>query len=299
MKSYSSLRKGFSDTLSEFWNVYRHKTRDIAGTVSAMVSASKEMERLAEKELGIRLKGSNMLEIGAGQQMLRLKYFSTLSHVTAIDYDVILQGPDPAAHWKVLRQNGIKRFVKTMLRKATGIDRAYWNELEKYAGPKVHDRQNIVQGDAHHLPWPDNSFDFIYSFSVFEHLQDPARCLEEAIRVLKPGGGLCISAHSYTSDSGCHDPRTFGVDRGGLAYWAHLRPGHQDRVRPNAYLNKLRLSDWEELFRKQCPGVRLHDMRNEAEDLEKELGQVRGEGELKEYSDRELLTVDLWALWKK
>jgi SAM-dependent methyltransferase len=299
MKSYASLRRNFLDTLSESWHIYRHKADDVSGAVAFMVAASNKMESLAGQRLGLRLEGKNLLEIGAGQQMLRLKYFSAKSHATAVDYDVVTQGLDPAAYWKVLRRNGAKRFVKTALRKMAGIDRAYWRELEKYAGPKVYEKQRIVQGDAHALPWPEASFDFVYSFSVFEHLQDPAKCLQEVARVLKPGGGFCISTHMYTSESGAHDPRTFTSHRSGLAYWAHLRPAHQKEVKPNAYCNQWRLSQWEEVFRKQCPGVSFEYMRNEGDHLDTELSRLRSQGELKEYSDQELLTVDLWALWKK
>jgi SAM-dependent methyltransferase len=295
--SYSSLSRNWIDTLSEFWHVYRHKTDDVAGTVSAMINASREMEALSESKLGIRIAGSKLLEIGAGQQMLRLKYMSTRAQVTAVDYDVILQGFDPAAYFRVLRRNGPKRFLKTLLRKAGGIDRAYWNELERQSGQKLARRLPVVWGDAHALHWADDTFDFAYSFSVFEHLEDPGKCLAEVMRVLKPGGGFCISTHLYTSDSGAHDPRTFTRHRAGAECWAHLRPAHQAEVRPNAYCNKLRLADWDALFRGKCPGVILEYRRDEH--LRPELQKLRALGELAGYSDEELLTANIWALWKK
>jgi ubiquinone/menaquinone biosynthesis C-methylase UbiE len=40
------------------------------------------------------------------------------------------------------------------------------------------------------LPYPDNYFDVIYSKSFLEHLRDPKKFLNEAHRVLKPGGLL-------------------------------------------------------------------------------------------------------------
>lgn len=39
-------------------------------------------------------------------------------------------------------------------------------------------------------PFPDNYFDCIYSKSLMEHLQDPQKYLNEAKRVLKPGGKI-------------------------------------------------------------------------------------------------------------
>jgi SAM-dependent methyltransferase len=41
------------------------------------------------------------------------------------------------------------------------------------------------------LPYPDASFDLIYSSWVFEHVADPAMVAAELMRVLKPGGYLC------------------------------------------------------------------------------------------------------------
>lgn len=47
-----------------------------------------------------------------------------------------------------------------------------------------------VIGDAHCLPFKDNSFDIVTSFEVFEHLKNPFIALKEISRVLKPGGYL-------------------------------------------------------------------------------------------------------------
>lgn len=42
-----------------------------------------------------------------------------------------------------------------------------------------------VVGDAHNLPYADESVDFIYSEAVFEHLYDPYKAAKEVFRVLK------------------------------------------------------------------------------------------------------------------
>lgn len=38
------------------------------------------------------------------------------------------------------------------------------------------------------IPWPDNTFDFVFATSVFEHVIDQETAYREVARVLKPGG---------------------------------------------------------------------------------------------------------------
>lgn len=60
--------------------------------------------------------------------------------------------------------------------------------------------QDLVQpstGEA--LPFEDNNFDYVVSFQVLEHVEDPAKVLEESIRVLKPGGCLYFIFPNYNS----------------------------------------------------------------------------------------------------
>jgi len=47
---------------------------------------------------------------------------------------------------------------------------------------------NFAAGNAEHLPFRDNSFDYVYSFGVLHHAADTAKTIEEVYRVLKPGG---------------------------------------------------------------------------------------------------------------
>lgn len=43
------------------------------------------------------------------------------------------------------------------------------------------------------LPFPDESFDVVVAGELLEHLRDPARLVDEAKRVLRPGGTLVAS----------------------------------------------------------------------------------------------------------
>lgn len=48
----------------------------------------------------------------------------------------------------------------------------------------------IVLGKGESLPFPDDSFDTICSYDVFEHVESVDLCVQECYRVLKPGGTL-------------------------------------------------------------------------------------------------------------
>jgi hypothetical protein len=62
-----------------------------------------------------------------------------------------------------------------------------------------------VVGDAHRLPYADDSVDAIHSEAVFEHLYDPQTAAKETHRVLKPGGRAYVCTpflqayHGYPS----------------------------------------------------------------------------------------------------
>ncbi len=57
----------------------------------------------------------------------------------------------------------------------------------------------LVQGSAINLPFEDASFDVVASHQAIEHIPDPQTAIREMIRVLKPGGILCIVAPNILS----------------------------------------------------------------------------------------------------
>ncbi len=53
---------------------------------------------------------------------------------------------------------------------------------------------DIEDGDAHDMPGiADATYDFVYSSSSLEHMDDPPRAVAKWWRILKPGGHLIIS----------------------------------------------------------------------------------------------------------
>jgi ubiquinone/menaquinone biosynthesis C-methylase UbiE len=52
------------------------------------------------------------------------------------------------------------------------------------------DRLRVQQADATRLPFPDGSFGTVLSFIMFHHVVDWEAAVDEAVRVLRPGGRL-------------------------------------------------------------------------------------------------------------
>jgi SAM-dependent methyltransferase len=71
--------------------------------------------------------------------------------------------------------------------------------------------------DAVSLPFPDGSFDCVYSFGVLHHIPDVADALAEARRVLRPGGLLMFAVyHRWSAFHLCLKLLSDGVRRGWL-----------------------------------------------------------------------------------
>lgn len=102
--------------------------------------------------------------------------------------------------------------------------------LELGAGIDVCDLPNLVKTDAffyapsldyvvdaHSLPFENDTFDFVYSLAVFEHLHSPWVAAKEIYRVLKPGGKVYILTafmqHMHGYPSHYFNMTTMGLKR--------------------------------------------------------------------------------------
>jgi ubiquinone/menaquinone biosynthesis C-methylase UbiE len=61
------------------------------------------------------------------------------------------------------------------------------------------EKSDIVQASAASLPYPDNSFDLVYSFGVLLLLEDLDSAVAEIHRVLKPGGTVMTMFYNRQS----------------------------------------------------------------------------------------------------
>lgn len=80
----------------------------------------------------------------------------------------------------------------------TGLEINY--DLIQAARPRAtHRSVRLVQGDAEHLPFVDQSFDYVTSALVFCTIPDPAQALREVSRVLRPSGRMIQLEHTRTN----------------------------------------------------------------------------------------------------
>ena len=57
----------------------------------------------------------------------------------------------------------------------------------------------VQVADAEQLPFKDAAFDVVYSWGVLHHTPEPDLAIAEAVRVLKPGGRLCLMLYARHS----------------------------------------------------------------------------------------------------
>lgn len=155
----------------------------------------------------LSLEGRKVADIGTGDGIiaLGLHQLARPAELTAFDLDVV----DEEQLLATAREQGVVDSLPAGLR--------------------------FVQSAEDHIPAPDAAFDFVVSWSAFEHVSDVAGMCREVHRVLAPGGVLMIQLFPfYLSEHGDH-----GWHR---ASFAHLVSGC-DETPDDAYLNRITLDD--------------------------------------------------------
>ncbi|KAI5954434.1 hypothetical protein KGF54_002209 [Candida jiufengensis] len=65
------------------------------------------------------------------------------------------------------------------------------------ASNELKNKENVINaefqlGSIYNIPYPDNTFDLVYSHQVIVHIKDPIKALRELLRVIKPNGFVCV-----------------------------------------------------------------------------------------------------------
>ncbi len=103
-------------------------------------------------------------------------------------------------------------------KKVVGVDLGadFIAQAKSFAAVKGATNCEFIVDDAQSLPFPDRSFDMVFSFDAFEHVADPKKMLSEARRVMRKGGRLIMSFTTWHRHDGHHLADAIRVP------WVHL-----------------------------------------------------------------------------
>jgi len=165
---------GLAHDVSDFWTRNVNAERIMGRTVSAGERGSEQYFHDLETQryrshrhlpawIASMKPESTVLEIGCGIGLDSARMVAHGLHVTAADL--------------------------TQVGAATAQHRA------QERGWKAH----YLCANGEMLPFEDKAFDYVYSFGVLHHAPDTQRCIDEAHRVLKPGGQALIMLYHRRS----------------------------------------------------------------------------------------------------
>jgi len=210
-----------------------------------------EIKNIFDKYTNKKISESRLLEIGCGQHFtMTLLFYNIGAKITGIDTDFVSPSYSPKNLYKIIKNNGFERFLKTLIRHIF-FDRKYYSVIKKKLNRDLFFKGiDIRLMDACNLTFSNKLFDFIFSNAVFEHIYDVDKASKEIHRVLKDDGIIYITIDLFTSISGGHnlswaDPHTKNVKKNIAPPWDHLR---NNLYPTHVYLNQLSEKDYIEIF---------------------------------------------------
>jgi SAM-dependent methyltransferase len=125
---------------------------------------AEEVLELIERNIPFPLRGKRVLEVGSGLGVIQL---------LARKKGIIVSGVEP-------ERLGARTATELFSEHGAGV-------------------APVACAVGERLPFPDSSFDVVYSSQVLEHVQNPDRVISETVRVLKPGGAFIHIFPNYGS----------------------------------------------------------------------------------------------------
>jgi len=249
------------------------------------------------------IRGKRVLDLGCGQRYpFALQCAAADAKVTALDVNYVQPDFLPLAFYRAMKHNGIKRAVKSTLRRVLW-DSRYYDALEASAARPLRShrsRIHFVVSDPISVsyPLPSNSFDLIASNAVLEHVLDVPGFAADVARLLDSGGFFYAIIHNFHSLSGGHNLEWAFPDESPSIHvppWDHLR---ENRFPAWTYLNHYKPEQFKDAFSKH-----LSVLHFEGVGINHDPGEPEGErfltpdvaAELTSYP-RDLLLTRSWCM---
>ena len=288
-----SIRRKIESAISI---LHVHRNEIFSNSKTAMMDYQ-HLRGYLDKYVCLPLKKIRILDIGCGQTAIQTALFHTDgADVTGIDIEVPTYRMSISTCFRIIELNGFERALKSLLRHIL-FDKKYFSRIsQEYGKPINFQGIDIRMMDATHMTFDSETFDFVFSRAVLEHVKDVKALIREINRILNPRGIAVINIHLFPSISGGHCMEWRDPDRSPsirIPPWDHLR---ENRFPENTYLNKLTINDYRSIFRSYLTILEEHTLIEGEEILTKEIEDELGK---KGYTREDLLTSTIIFCVKK
>ena len=278
--------------LASYLDIVRYHRRGTERLAREAVERAEFVKQHTDRQPSPRV-----LDLGCGGRAGVTLTLHTLGvPTTGIDYDLVAPRASLPSWVSVATQNGLERAAKTIGRQLL-FDRAYYRRVGQLLGMRLRwEGLDVRTMDARDLQFPDDTFSFVFSAAVFEHISDIDAATAELRRVMRPGGYAYIGTHLFPSLSGGHaldwaDPDEAPRTNTPVPPWDHLR----ERLYPaHVYLNELRAEDYLRTFAEHLELIECDYVTEGHDQLTREIRT-----ELSAWSETDLTSRSLNTMLRK
>jgi ubiquinone/menaquinone biosynthesis C-methylase UbiE len=209
-------------------------------------------------------------------------------------YDKYKKASGDITNKSVLELGPGHTFGNLLLALKDGASKVYAADIMEYVD-SIDSNIEYKEYDGKQLPYQDGTFDFVWSWTVYEHLRHPEITLPETFRVLKKGG-LSVSFIDLV-DHFVYGP--FPEKEEDIFDCLSYSENEWKLMTSNrsTYVNRLRLSDWKKLFEKS--GFEIIECDEKKSNIIKELLKDGKLSYLNKYSVEDAITRNIFVVAQK